>query len=93
MKITKSKLKQLIKEELNEISMPEIQPTSEDIALGLAHDAAGEAARAVVNEETIKAELSTLSQEAAKKLLIDITEAVEGIVKDTILKALKEKKG
>ena len=82
MKLTKSKLKQIIKEELNEISAFHI--AGEDIAHGLAHDAAS----AVVNTQTIENELSTLSREDASMLDEDIRDAVIRIIK-TYLKAAK----
>ena len=74
MKITKSKLRQLIKEELNEISAYDI--TGADIAFGLAHEAAG----AVVNTQTVKGELSTLSREDVNMLDKDIRSAVKDII-------------
>jgi len=89
MKITKSKLKQLIKEELNEMSAYDL--TSADIAYGLAHDAAA----AVVNTQTIKNELSTLSREDAGMLDEDIRDAVKDIILRYFkpdVEALEEKK-
>ena len=69
-------------EELNEISAFHI--SGEDIAHGLAHDAAA----AVVNTQTIENELSTLSREDARMLDEDIRDAVIRIIK-TYLKAAK----
>ena len=89
MKITKSKLKQLIKEELNEMSAYHL--TSADIAYGLAHDAAA----AVVNTQTIKNELSTISREDAGMLDEDIRDAVKDIILRYFkpdVEALEEKK-
>ena len=76
MKLTKSKLKQLIKEELNEMSAWHF--AGDDIAAGLAHDAAA----AVVNTQTVKNELAELSREDASMLDQDVRNAVYKIIKN-----------
>jgi len=75
MKLTKTHLKNLIKETLQESTF---HFALEDIAYGLAHDAA----TAVVNTQTIKNELSTLSREDAGMLDEDIRDAVKKIIKN-----------
>jgi len=76
MKITKSRIKQIIKEELNEMR-PNQDLASKDIAVGLSHGAAA----AVVNSKTLKNELSNLSQKKANALREDIQDAVEDIIR------------
>ena len=77
MKLTKQQLKQIIKEELNEIHI-----TGEDIAIGLAH----EAVSGVVNTRTAKNELAGLSLEERKMLDEDIRNAVINIIRSYLEK-------
>ena len=89
MKLTKSQLKQIIKEELNEVSRATLQRmhrkqyniTDEDIAIGLAH----EAVSGVVNPDTAENELAGLSPEKRKMLDEDIRNAVIDIIRSYLV--------
>ena len=76
MQLTKTKLKQLIKEALNEMSAWHF--AGDDIATGLAHDAAA----AVVNTQTVKNELAELSREDANMLYEDLNNAAYKLIKE-----------
>ena len=81
MKITKSTLKQLIMEELNNISEAEDEPTLDDIPLSdIALALATDAATAVVNSETVKNELVNFSREEYNDLFNQIRHEVQDIV-------------
>ena len=75
MKLTKAHLKNLIKETLQESTF---HFAAEDIAYGLAYDAA----TAVVNKKTNKGELAELSPEDLHMLSEDIRDAVKKINKN-----------
>ena len=90
MKLTKQQLKQIIKEELNEVAGPaalqqhhakQYNITDEDIAIGLAH----EAVSGVVNTRTARNELAGLSLEKRKMLDEDIRNAVIDIIRSYLV--------